>query len=79
MGKEFEVSLTGSAGPVDGIARPVLLEGDTEAYDFLSLDESLHLLIAKDENGRWTRLSGTEPYFSGWADELGEKIDKLGS
>jgi hypothetical protein len=27
-----------------------------------------------DDKGKWNRIDGTEPYFSGWVDELAEQI-----
>ena len=66
----FETTLTGSDGNVAGIVTQL----SKEAYQFTSFDDALHLIIAKDEDGKWTRLSGSEPYFSGWVDELIENI-----
>jgi hypothetical protein len=66
----FETTLTGSDGSIAGIVTQL----SKEAYQFTSLDDALHLTIAKDEDGKWTRLSGSEPYFSGWVDELIENI-----
>lgn len=66
----FETTLTGSDGTIAGI----VMQLNKEAYQFTSLDDTLHLTIAKDEDGKWTRLSGSEPYFSGWVDELIEKV-----
>ena len=66
----FETTLTGSDGAIAGIVTQL----SKEAYQFTSFDDALHLTIAKDEHGKWTRLSGSEPYFSGWVDELVEKV-----
>jgi hypothetical protein len=66
----FETTLTGSDGNIAGIVTQL----GKEAYQFTSVDDTLHLTIAKDEDGKWTRISGTEPYFSGWVDELTESI-----
>lgn len=66
----FETTLTGSDGDIAGIVTQL----SKEAYQFTSFDDALHLTIAKDEHGKWTRLSGSEPYFSGWVDELIEKV-----
>lgn len=77
MTEQHEVSLTGSDSSVEGIVKPIIIDGDTAGYEFLSLDETLHLVIAKDEHGHWKRVSGSEPYLSGWTDELAEQVDKL--
>lgn len=66
----FETTLTGSDGDIAGFVTQL----SKEAYQFTSFDDALHLTIAKDEHGKWTRLSGSEPYFSGWVDELIEKV-----
>jgi len=66
----FETTLTGSDGRIDGIVTHI----SKEAYHFASLDDALHLTIAKNTDGKWVRLSGSEPYFSGWLDELSESI-----
>lgn len=70
----FETTLTGSEGVVDGIVTQVNHPSFNEAYQFTSLDDSLHLTIAKDDTGKWIRIAGSEPYFSGWVDELAEHI-----
>ena len=70
----LETTLTGSDGLVDGIVSPLANTPYTEAYQFISLDDTLHLTIAKDTHGKWIRVNGTEPYFSGWVDELADKI-----
>jgi hypothetical protein len=67
-------TLTGSDTPVEGLARQIILPGYTDVYDFLSTDETLHLVIGRTANGDWERLDGTDPYFSGWVDELAEQI-----
>ena len=41
---------------------------------FKSLDDTLHLVIAIDNKGKWQRIDGTEPYLSGWVDELAEQV-----
>jgi len=66
----FETTLTGSDGNIDGIVTHI----SKEAYHFASLDNTLQLTIAKNIDGKWVRLSGSEPYFSGWLDELSERI-----
>ncbi len=70
----FETTLTGSDGNIDGIVTHI----SKEAYQFTSLDNSLQLTIAKAPKGKWIRLSGTEPYLSGWVDELCEAIAAKG-
>jgi hypothetical protein len=70
----FETTLTGSAGSVDGIVKSVTHASFDNIYQFTSLDDSLHLTIAKDYTGKWIRVAGSEPYFSGWVDELAEHI-----
>ena len=74
MREQFEAILTGTDGPVDGIVSPLNLKNYSQAYEFKSLDGSLHLVIATDNKGKWQRLDGTEPYLSGWVDELAEQI-----
>jgi hypothetical protein len=69
----IDVTLTGSDSPVEGIATPVTYQGSA-AYEFLSTDETLHLVIARDTDGQWIRVAGTDPYFSGWVDELAEQV-----
>jgi len=66
----FETTLTGSDGNITGLVTQL----SKEAYQFTSIDGALYLTIAKNEHGKWVRLSGSEPYFSGWVDELTEKI-----
>jgi hypothetical protein len=74
MEKQFEATLTGSDSPLDGIATQITYNGQPNAYEFNSIDESLHLIIVKNEHGHWERVAGTEPYFSGWVDELVQQI-----
>lgn len=76
MEKQFDVILTGSDGPVEGIVSGIDYKGYGHGYEFKSIDETLHLIIAKDDEGRWVRVDGTEPYFSGWVDELLEQVSK---
>jgi len=76
MKTPIDVTLTGSDSPIEGIATPVTY-GGREAYDFLSTDETLHLTIARDDNGEWQRVAGTDPYFSGWVNELAEQVSVL--
>jgi len=77
MEEQFEAMLTGSDSPIDGIVTPVNYALYGSAYEFKSLDGTLHLVIGKDKNGRWERIDGSEPYFSGWVDELAEQVLKM--
>ena len=70
MEQQFEATLTGTDSSIDGVAQQVNRAGYNEAYEFKSLDETLHLVIAKDTDGEWIRIEGTEPYLSSWIDEL---------
>ncbi len=72
----FETALAGTDGPIDGLVSTITQPDAGRQYTFSSFDESLTLIIAKDENGRWKRVSSSEPYLSGWIDELGEQIDQ---
>ncbi|ASU34494.1 hypothetical protein [Mucilaginibacter xinganensis] len=74
MKQQFEAILTGSDSAVDGIVKQITFDGYPNAYEFESIDNSLHLIIAKDEDGKWVRLAGTEPYLSSWVDELSQQI-----
>jgi hypothetical protein len=74
MKEQFDVTLTGSDSPIEGIASSIDIAGYTQAYEFKSIDGTLHLVIAMDDKGKWNRIDGTEPYFSGWVDELAEQI-----
>jgi hypothetical protein len=70
----FETTLTGSDGMIDGIVSPVKNASFKKVYEFISLDDSLHLTIALDTDGKWIRVAGTQPYFPGWVDELAENV-----
>jgi precorrin-6B methylase 1 len=74
----IDVTLTGSDSPVEGLANLITYDGHA-AYEFQSTDETLHLIIKKDANGQWHRVAGTDPYFSGWVDELAEQVSALKS
>jgi hypothetical protein len=74
MKQQFEAILTGSDSPVDGIVSQIDFDGFSNAYEFESIDNSLHLIIAKDDDGKWVRLAGTEPYLGSWVDELAQQI-----
>ncbi|MGN6640281.1 MAG: hypothetical protein ACTHJ8_15335 [Mucilaginibacter sp.] len=76
MNEEFEAVLTGSDSPIDGIVRIITYAQYGKAYEFQSIDGTLHLIIGKNQKGRWERLDGTEPYLSGWVDELAEQVSK---
>lgn len=72
MNQQFDAVLTGSDTSVNGIVTV-----NNGIYEFNALDESLQLTIAKDGDGNWERVAGSEPYFSGWVDELAEQIPKI--
>ena len=72
MKKQFEVDLTGSSGKIDGIAHQK--NDSANVWEFKSIDGYTHLIIAKDEDGNWQRIGGTEPYLSSWIDELAEQV-----
>ncbi|MDB4901754.1 MAG: hypothetical protein JWQ63_1035 [Mucilaginibacter sp.] len=74
MKKQFGAMLTGSDTAIDGIVNQINFDGFENAYEFESIDNNLHLIIAKDDNGKWIRIAGTEPYLSGWVDELVQQI-----
>ena len=76
MKHPFSATLTGSDTKIIGIAKPTSAFGKVDAWQFNSIDDSLHLVIAKDEDGNWQRVTGTEPYLSGWTDELALQISK---
>jgi len=76
MKQQIDATLTGSDSTIDGVIKQTTYKGFADAYEFRSIDETLHLVIAKDDNGHWVRVDGTEPYFSGWVDELVEQISK---
>ena len=74
MKAPIDITLTGSDSPVEGLARQINYPGYDQAYEFQSTDETLHLIIGH-ANGHWTRLGGTDPYLSGWVDELAEQVN----
>ncbi len=76
MKPSFNATLTGSDSAITGIAKQTSSFGSNDTWQFNSIDDSLHLVIAKDEDGNWQRITGTEPYLSGWTDELAEQITK---
>lgn len=74
MSTTIEATLTGSDSPIEGAAHAVNYPGFAEAYEFLSTDETLHLIIARNTEGKWIRVAGTDPYFSSWVGELAEQV-----
>lgn len=77
MEQQFKASLTGTEGPVVGIIKPASFNGYEKAYRFDSIDNTLHLLIALNAEGKWEKVDGIEPYLFGWVDEMVEQIPKL--
>jgi hypothetical protein len=77
MEQQFNATLTGTDGPVNGIIQHVTHGGYKNAYRFDSIDDTLHLVIAPDEHGNWEKIEGTEPYLFGWVDEMAEQVAKL--
>jgi hypothetical protein len=76
MEQKFAI-LTGTDGPVNGIIKQIKHNGFKDAWQFNSVDGALHLIIVKDETGKWQKIDGTEPSLFGWIDELAEQINKL--
>jgi hypothetical protein len=74
MKQQFAAILTGSDSSVDGIVNQINFDEFSNAYEFKSIDNSLHLIVAKNDDGKWVRLAGTEPYLSSWVDELAQQI-----
>ncbi len=74
MKQQFDAILTGTDSPIEGIVNKLSFDGYDDAYEFKSIDNSLHLLIAKNEKGKWQRIAGTEPYLSSWVEELAQQI-----
>ena len=75
MKQQFEAVLTGPDTTIDGIVNKINYAGYENAYEFNSIDGNFQLVIGKDDEGDWVRLGGTEPYLSGWIDELVEQIN----
>jgi len=69
---EFNATLTGSDSQVSGVVKHM----PNGVYRFTSIDGSLILVIAKDAEGQWQRVDGTEPYLTSWVEELVEEISK---
>ncbi|RYE37045.1 MAG: hypothetical protein EOP42_01050 [Sphingobacteriaceae bacterium] len=74
----FETNLAGTDGLIDGLVSTNPDPERSQHYTFSSIDGSLVLEIYKD-NGQWKRAGGTDPYLSGWIDELGDQIDQRNS
>jgi hypothetical protein len=74
MKEQFDAMLTGSDYIIEGMVTPIYLKDYIQAYEFQSIDGTLHLVIAMDTRGKWIRVDGTEPYLSGWVDELVDQI-----
>lgn len=74
MKQQFAATLTGSDYPVDGTVTKISFDGYGNAYEFKSIDNNLHLVIARDDDGNWIRLAGTEPFLGSWVDELAGQI-----
>ena len=70
MEQQFEAVLTGTDTPVNGIVTKTA-DG---IYQFKAIDESMDLTIARNSDGKWERVAGSEPYLSGWVDELAEQL-----
>jgi len=74
MEQQIEATLTGTDSTIDGILQPITYGNFTKAYEFKSIDGTMHLVIAREADGEWIRLTGTEPYLSSWIDELAEQV-----
>lgn len=74
MEEQFDAVLTGTDSPIEGTVTQTSHDEYGDAYLFQSLDDSLRLLIARGNYGHWVRVSGTDPYLTGWVDELAEQI-----
>ena len=73
MNRQFETKLSSPQGLIDGVV--TRKNEDGTAWEFKSIDGDMHLVIARDEEGEWQRVGGTEPYLSSWIDELAAKVD----
>jgi hypothetical protein len=74
MEQQIGATLTGTDSTIEGTLQSITYGNFTNAYEFKSIDGTLHLVITKEANGEWIRLTGTEPYLSSWIDELAEQI-----
>ncbi|MGI4728691.1 MAG: hypothetical protein ACRYGB_08980 [Janthinobacterium lividum] len=72
----FETNLAGTDGLIDGLVSTASHPDFGRQYTFSSIDGSLVMDIFKDETGHWKRIGGTDPYLSGWVEELGDQIDQ---
>jgi len=75
----FETNLAGTDGLIDGLVSTNTHPELGRQYTFSSIDGSLLMEIYKDEHGQWKRTGGTDPYLSGWIEELGDQIDQRNS
>ncbi|GGH07301.1 hypothetical protein [Mucilaginibacter phyllosphaerae] len=69
MEQQFEAVLTGTDTTVNGVVTE-----QNGIYEFKAIDDSLQLTIARNNEGHWERIAGSEPYLSSWIDELAEQI-----
>ncbi len=74
MEQQLDATLTGTDGPVSGTITHITYGEHRNAYRFDSIDETLQIVIVPNDSGHWQRIDGTEPYLSGWVDELAEQI-----
>lgn len=74
MEELLKAKLTGTDSAIDGTIQAITYPNFNNAYEFKSTDGTLHLIIAKEADGQWIRLTGTEPYLSSWIDELAEQV-----
>ncbi len=72
--QQFAATLCGTDSRIDGIVNKMNIDGYQKAYQFKSIDDTLHLTIGLDNKGHWHRVAGTEPYLTGWTDELVEQL-----
>ncbi|MFD2146511.1 hypothetical protein [Mucilaginibacter antarcticus] len=79
MEQQTEAMLTGTDGPVSGTITHITYGEHRNAYRFDSVDNTLHLVVIPNDTGNWQRIAGSEPYLSGWVDELAEQIAKIRS
>ncbi|HVW95001.1 MAG TPA: hypothetical protein VHA56_03450 [Mucilaginibacter sp.] len=74
MKQQIAATLSGSDFPVEGVARHIKFDGYQDAFEFKSIDNNLHLIIARDDDGEWIRVAGTEPYLGSWVEELARQV-----
>ncbi|RYE31003.1 MAG: hypothetical protein EOP42_11280 [Sphingobacteriaceae bacterium] len=75
----FETNLAGTDGLINGLVSNITHQDLGRLFTFSSIDGSMVMEIYKDETGHWKRAGGTDPYLSGWIDELGDQIDQHNS